>query len=544
MPTGGAVHLGKVLPQAQGLAEPDVRVLPPSWHAGLGPQAVVDGFLRAMVNDDDDYAIARSYLTPTAAGQWRPSAGVTTYDDGSVHEVAAATGRGSRVTVSLSAPQVGYIDERGDYEPTPGTVRAAFVVARQQAGSWRIERLPDGVLMSVSDAQRSFRVADVYFLSRDRSRLVPEQVLLQSSPRGVATALVTALLNGPSRWLRPVVRSAVPAGTTLIGNVPVHDNGLADINLSASVRTASASDLRALSAQLVWTLHQVNSVASVRLLADGAPLPVPDVNPRQSVTSWGRFDPAPAPSTDAVLYVDNGRLRSTGPDAGIVARSDPGDVVAAARSADGRTLAVVQGPPGAERLLVGATGSTLLPRLRAQTFTPPTFDAVGDVVSVAAGAGARRVVGVSPAGGTVRYEVDQSLLAGPVEALRISPDGSRAAWVSGAGRLLVARMTGTVIDAARGVAPVLNQVLGVTWADADTLFVTASASGAARQVVQLDPLGYTLRPILTEGVRGAPVDVSAAPHTRLLVTTADGSVWIDAGTWRRLATGTAAVHSG
>lgn len=543
MPTGGAVHLGKVLPPAQGLAEPDVRVLPPTWHNGLGPQAVVDGFLRAMVNDDDDYAIARSYLTSSAAAQWRPSAGVTTYDDGSVRESATA-GPGGRATVTLTAPRVGRIDERGDYDPAPGSVGATFVVTRQTPGSWRIDRVPDGVLMSLSDAQRSFRAADVYYVARDRSRLVPEQVLLQSSPRGVATALISALLNGPSRWLRPVVRSAIPAGTTLIGNVPVHDNGLADVNLSASARLASAADLAALSAQVVWTLHQVTNVTAVRILADGAPLPIPDVPPRQPVTSWSRFDPSPAPSNDSVVYADGGHLRATGRDSALVARSDPGEVVSAGRSSDGRILAAVQGPPGGERLLVGRAGERLSVLLRADSITPPTFDAAGNVVAVIETGSGQRVIGVATNGDVVHYQTDPALLAAPVTALRISPDGTRAALVTAPGSLLVARVTAATMTAPRALAPSLTGVRGVTWADADSLLVTAAGVAGGRQVVQLDPVGYTLRPILVEGVRGAPVDVSAAPRQRLVVTTDAGGVWVDAGRWEQVATGTAAVHSG
>src|SRR5947209_15544557 len=77
MPTGGAVHLGRALPAPGGLGDPDVRVLPPSWRTGLDPVGVVTGFLRAMVNDDDGYAIARTYLASAFAHRWRPETGVT-----------------------------------------------------------------------------------------------------------------------------------------------------------------------------------------------------------------------------------------------------------------------------------------------------------------------------------------------------------------------------------------------------------------------------------------------------------------------------------
>jgi hypothetical protein len=546
IPTGGAVHLGRALPGPGGLDDLDVRVLPPLWHAGMSPEDVVTGFLRAMVNDDDDYIIARSYLTAAASLRWRPSSGVTTYDDSALQP--SETRSGSARIIRLRAPRLGHVDARGDYVPEPGALDTSFTVVRS-AGSWRIDKLQDGVLLSESDAQRTFRPADVYYLNRSGKTLVPEQILLQSAQKGVATALVTALLSGPSSWLAPAVRTAAPARTSVIGNVPVHDNGIADVNLSSAIRLASPADLAAFSAQVVWTLRQVLDVTAVRLLAEGAPLQVPDVPTRQPITSWSQFDPSAPPASRDVLYVHAGHLAATGGDAAELARSDPGNVVYVARSRDGATLAVVQRHGAGVRLLTGRLGHPLVAHVAAATMTPPTFDAGGDALTVVTRRGGRWVVAVTPSGAVRRAAADPILTAQPVTALRISRDGARVAAVVGTGRLLIGRVTMTSgavgLNGFLAVAPTLHGVSGVAWAGADDVVVTASSTEAGqRQIVETDTEGYTLRQVPLDRMRGVPIDISAAPGQPLVAVTADGVIWTNVEGWRVVGAGTAAVHSG
>lgn len=545
IPTGGAVHLGRALPGPGGLDDLDVRVLPPLWHAGMSPEDVVTGFLRALVNDDEDYVIARSYLTGAASLHWDPSSGVTTYDDSAAQP--SETGSGGARVITLHAPRIGHVDARGDYNPVPGALDASFTVLHS-GGDWRIDKLPDGVLLSESDAQRTFRAAAVYYLNRAGKTLVPEQILLQSAQKGVATALVAALLSGPSSWLAPAVRTAAPPRTTLIGNVPVHDNGIADVNLSSSIRLASPADLAAFSAQVVWTLRQVLDVTGVRLLAEGAPLTVPGVPTRQPMTAWDRFDPSAPPSTRDVLYVHHGHLAATGGDVTALAHSDPGHVLYVARSRDGDILAVVQRQGARVRLLTGRLGRALQPRVTATTLTAPTFDAAGDVVAVGTGRVGRYVVAVTPAGEVKRVTADPTLTQQPVTALRISRDGARVAAVVGDGRLLIGRVTtvsGTQsLNGFRAIAPTLHGVSGVAWAGADDIVVTAAAPAGQRQIVETDTDGYAVRQVALDRLRGQPVDVTASPGEPVVAVTDQHLIWTDVEGWRLIAGGTGAVHSG
>ena len=544
MPTGGGVHLGRALPAPGGLSDPDVRVLPPSWHTGLDPVSVVTGYLHAMVNDDDDYAIARSYLTAAGSARWHSSTGVTTYDSVSLRRSGGTSS--SPATVVLRTARIGHIDRRGDYEPDPGTLVAGFSVTRGRDG-WRIDRPPDGVLLRASDMQRSFTPVDVYYLNRPGSTLVPEQIFLPNSQRGVATALVAALFNGPGSWLAPAVRSIAPARVNIVGNVPVDASGVADINLSSSIRQASESELASLSAQLVWTLRQVPEVAWVRLLADGAPLSVPGVPARQPITSWSRFDPSAPPSSSAVLYVRAGHLAATGGDAGALARSDPGRAVSVARSRDGATIAVVQQVGAGVQLLTGGLGHRLTARLSAATMTPPTFDADGDVITVTSGRAGRRVMAVTPSGAVRRLVVDATLPAGQVSALRISRDGARVAALVGSGTLVVGRVGEgqgvPSLSGFRSIDPSLNGVQGLSWTAADTIAVTAAGVPGRRQIVETDFDGYASRVIAVDQMRGSPVDVSGAPGQPLYAVTDRGVIWVDVEGWRRVGTGVAVVHS-
>jgi hypothetical protein len=541
MPTHGAIHLGRAVSAPGGLADLDVRVLPPSWHAGMAPGEVVAGFLRALVNDDDDYAIARSYLTPGGMRSWHPDKGITTYDDTSSRTSVS----GSRVTIR--APRLGRIDQRGGYEPMPGTLASTFTMTKI-SGSWRIDKLADGVLLSATDAQRAFRLANVYYLNRSGTTVVPDQVLLQGSQRGIATALMSALLAGPSAWVAPAVHTALPSGTALIGTVPVHDDGVADVNLSASVRSASPQDLMAASAQITWTLRQVPGVTGVRLFADGAPLSAPGVPARQPVASWPSYDPSAPPATGALIYVTHQHLRATGSSAATIARSDPGHVVSAAESRDGSVIAVVRQVGAQQDLLVGRPGERLERRLTATTMSAPTFDVDGAVVTVVNGAGGRRVVAIDRDGHSRMIATDADLSRNPVTSLRISRDGSRVAAVVGSGALLVGRVAGRGSSEAfggfRAVLPGAHSVEGVSWSDADTLVVTAVSGSSRRDVVETDTAGYFVRIVDTVPVHGRVVNVAAAPGRPLVVATETGELWSSATGWVSVAPGGAPAYAG
>ncbi|MCA1823715.1 MAG: LpqB family beta-propeller domain-containing protein [Frankia sp.] len=547
IPTGGAVHIGRELPAGRGIGDVDVRALPPAPQPGMTPSDVVHGFLRAMVNRDGNYEIARSYLTRSAATSWNTAAGLTTYDDGAVEVVTVATTSSTR-TLRVTAPRIGLIDQRGDFTPRGGTVRSTLQLVRQ-GGEWRIDRLPSGVLLSTLDAQRSFRLADAYYPSRSSSALVPEQIVLRPQPRGVATAVVRALLAGPGPAIASAVRTAFPTGTALVGNVPVDPAGVAEVNLSASVRRASSVQLQELSAQVIWTLRQLTEISAVRLLVDGAPLAVRGVPLVQPITAWSSYDPAAPPATTSALFGTATGWRA-------VPRSDASiaghrSLQSIALSHDGRRYAGVRRSGRGVELVLGTPGQKPTLAMSADTLTPPTFDRAGDAFVVATRGARRWVARVAPDGRTAEVVVEPALLTQPIQRLRLSRDGARVAAVVGAlgsGQLLVGRVTvgarDLSFDGFRNPLGRFADVRGVAWDGADQLVVTARDAAGGRELVAVDIDGYAPRTVSTAGVRGEPSDVAAAPgRPRLIV--AGSSVWVEAGPsgWRRLGRGDQPVYA-
>lgn len=544
IPTGGAVHVGRAVPLVGGGDQVDVRILPKGPVAGMAPADIVRGFLRSMVDSDGDYEVARTYLTARASSGWRPTT-VTTYDDSSARLVSSSRSARSEV-LDLVAPSLGDIDGRGDFTARPGRLDQPFTVVKQ-GSAWRIDRVPNDVVLSTSDTQRAYHLLNVYYPNRLATALVAEQVLLRPEPPGLTTALVRTLVDGPGPWIAPAVRSAFPVGTDLLGNVPIDPNGTAEVNLSGTVRQASPQQLRALFAQVVWTLRQVPTITSVRVMADGSPLATPSGGDVQPITSLQAWDPAAPPSTTAAVYEAGGFVRST--TGSLRGLPDAGRLLFPVVSHDARTIAGVRAAGRRVALVTAHVGSAPRVRLTALTMTPPTFDPSGDVYTVVTDAGGRRVVEIAPDGSVHPVTAAPLLTRHPVQEIRLSRDGARIAAVVGTfgsarvyvGRVLADR-EGTRFDTFRSVLPSATDVRGVAWTWTDgvaQVVVTADAGSGQRVVLAVDPDGYlsaTPNTIDTTGVIGQPVDVSALGPSLAVV--ADGVVWQrSAVRWRRIGPG-------
>src|SRR3954462_1287610 len=404
IPTRGAVHVGRPLSAVGGLGDVDVRVQPPQARPGMSSTDVVRGFLRAVVNSDGNYEIARSYLTSRAAQGWDADC-ITTYDDGSVQLAATTDGNKSR-SVKLQVARRGFIDARGQFSPQEGPLRATFRLVRSH-GDWRIDKLPDGVLLSTSDTQRALRLATVYFVDRGHRWLVPQQLLMRPQAVGFTTAAVRALLAGPGPWLAPAVHTGFPRGVTLLGNVAVGQTGVAEVNLSSAVRQASGPQLRELAAQLVWTLSQDSQITSVRLLADSSPLNVPTAPAVQTRETWADFDPAPPVDLPAFFAgIDGWRSTTGGSNPSLQSAAGLSDL---AMTSDGRILGAIGGRPGRARLLTWHSGGRPETRLSARTLTPPATDRSGNVFVVAGNGRTADVVAFTSSG--ARLRVDAPALA-------------------------------------------------------------------------------------------------------------------------------------
>ena len=303
LPTSGPVRAGRDLQ-----ADPDdvgVRVIGQPPVPGSRPQDIVRGFLQAGADFVNDHAVARLYLSPAARERWKPSTGTAVYDRSNAPFAVEPTGDGK---VELTATEVASIDGQGHYRRTPaGTpLERPFTMTRID-GEWRIASLQNGLVLTQSDVQETFRQLNLYFLAPSRRVLVPDTVFLPAAP-GLSTALVTRLLGGPTEELAAATTTAFLRGTSLaVSSVPVRD-GIAQVNLDASALKADGAARALMSAQLVWTLKQLPEFQGLQLSVEGDDLSVPGQGQVQSRDAWGALDPAGLDQGVDAVAVRGGRL--------------------------------------------------------------------------------------------------------------------------------------------------------------------------------------------------------------------------------------------
>ncbi|MDO4254147.1 MAG: LpqB family beta-propeller domain-containing protein [Kocuria sp.] len=263
IPTTGPVH--QVEAPVASSSETSVESTVAGPEDGMSPEEIVRGFLAAGAGQENDYGVARQFLTAELASDWRPYARTVVFSG------AAGIQQGldeQQVRVSVDARAV--IDNNGVMQrQDAGSSEAMDVELTQVDGQWRISKVPDGVLIPAANLDELYRPYNVYFLGADDETVVADPRWFPDRP-GVSTSLVRALLDGPAPYLDGAVSSAYPGDTELEGaSVPVQD-GTATVSLD--VPNYSALDVatnREMYSQLTLTLLALDNVESVDLLAGG-----------------------------------------------------------------------------------------------------------------------------------------------------------------------------------------------------------------------------------------------------------------------------------
>jgi len=531
LPLAGGVQEPRDAPAAQ-QRRGDIQVLPPGPRDDASPAQVVRAFFGAQSNPDESHAIARSFLDRERRGSWRDGPQVTVFDGALTIEAL-----GRKDTVVVTGRRVGRIDVDGSYQREAGTLSVTVRLRQEASGRWVITEVPDGLLLSAADRDRSFLARNVYFLAppgpgEASAHLVPDPVFVGVTA-DPADALVRRLLAGPSRPLGDSVQSAVPKGTGLIRPVRTDAAGIVTVDLSGPLADLPRRQREQLSAQLVWTLRGVGAdFSKLRLLGDGQPVPVSagGDNGLQDRSDWGSFDPDGLSPRAPALYVAGRRLRSLD---GALANSPVSDDegtqlvdIAAMAPGDG-TLAVLTRVGREWQLRTGPEGGPFgQPRWRGPSLSSPSWGS-GErgVWFLAAG----RVL-LAPANGRpVEVQVDDVERLGPVVGLRVSRDGARIALIAGAGRqrqLLVGRVrvAGTRVQVVglRAVAPGVEDVSDVSWDSATTLVVLGRVSGpAAALPIRVAVDGSSVAPLIRVGLETTePRSLAAAPGRPLVVAAA------------------------
>ncbi|MFP5416199.1 MAG: LpqB family beta-propeller domain-containing protein [Actinomycetes bacterium] len=524
VPTSGPVTRASAAP---GRVNPGVEIAPAPPGLDATPIEVVEGFLHAMASWQPNYAVARAYLTEDASSRWRPDAGVRIYAQGNP---VVATDSGAM----LRAPVVGTLDAAGAYRQSAGMLSHDFGLVLDARGQWRVGNPPDGLVISEYLFSSAFARVTAYFFAPGGGWLVPDP---RYFPRGAQAreGAARAVLGGATEWLAPSVGGAHPGA--LLDRVDLSPAGVVQVVLRKGANDLGDAERVALTAQLVWTFRQFESVVGVQIAWRGEePWLIAPYGRSIPVTAFPEADPTDRQASRQLFAVMGGRLvRATegpqGMDNLVVAPGVTNASLAAVRSDALLAAAVVDDRSG---LVLAPLGEPDVSPLGGSVgLRRPHFDRRGDLW-VVNDAGAMALVSVDA---SWREVAVAGLGEGRVEAFRVAPDGARMA-------LVVQRPTGQravglarVVRGADGAVSLEGwreltvttssvgpaNVLDVGWRAPDSLLVLV-ADGRTTTVLAVAQDGSTVAPI---GPSTTPdlVELAVAPGVPPMVRAANGDVW-------------------
>jgi hypothetical protein len=477
----------------------NVQVQPPG--PGDKPRDIVEGYLRATSNYQPNYSVARQYLSQMAAEKWSPESGVSIY-------TGSPTATAKPESVTLTGRLVGELLPDRTYIAQDQDLQIDFRLV-QENGEWRISNPPPGLMVVEYSFTSFYQPYDLYFVGNGTS-LVPDHIYLPalSNPANVASALMKALLKGPSKWLKPAVASAIPPNTSLsVDSVTITD-GIAEVPLSDSVLALPGPQRGLLAAQIVYTLKQVGGVRGVVIKVNEQPYRVPDSDPTSltiSVDAISRnIDPVPFVSEDQLYAVRGGAVElvrtttdtpDTEPLPGPLGKGAfPVDALAVsvtntdlAITTDRRTVlrraSIATGEPGTPKTLLSGVTDLLRPQ----------FTRYDEIWEIGRQGGPQQRMWMFT---DKKIDVVTSVLGdAEVTAFKISPDGTRMALVrrtanegSELGLAKIVRSPDKItvvgwqaLKTAQSTMPPIRTIADVAWLDATELLVLGAADPVSAQ---------------------------------------------------------------
>lgn len=529
LPRNGAIGIGQEIQ-----FESDSNYLyysPSSPSEGDAPQQIVSGFLSAGNGPQNDYSVARSFLTTGFQPEWKPSNEVLIQDGVPSFRFVSDTQATAEITVSA------VIDAHGSYQAQPaGTKRYLNFTLAKQAGQWRISDAPNLTVLIRPNFSVLFKAYQLYFFDQNHTTLVPD-VRWFPSRTSTATHLVQALLQGPKPWMSDALAWDFPPGTTLnLDSVTVAD-GEAKVDLSSQAVGASSQQLRFMKAQIKATLLQIPSVTAVTISINNSPQSISDL--RANIPNAMAASPVTLDPTG--IYGSSGQP--------IVSLNSAGSNLLA----DATDFAL---NTAADNLALLSGGSLYRIRLNALDKSPkvvdnrvnllaPEFDSYGYLWSVGSSVSS---AWLSVGAQTSHRISTRNLMTTAVKAFSISPDGARVAvlyagtspgvWVHTVKR----NSDGQPLELGAGIK--LDNEAGapisVQWADAVNLAVLTKFDGEGVRPTVVMLGGETkIYPVILGGAK--MLANLATPN--ILVIRRDGTVFAyKSNSWVQIAQSVRAIH--
>ncbi|HEU4666698.1 MAG TPA: LpqB family beta-propeller domain-containing protein, partial [Arthrobacter sp.] len=259
IPTSGPV--GKSSEGSAGNVSAPV-FLPAAPQPGALPETIIDYFYRAGSGYEDDYAVARQYLTQASSVSWKPDQRALVYREARV----VATDTENVYNYELDVAYT--VDADGIATQSPeGTIENIPVTLTQVDGEWRISDLPDGTAIAEETFKVIYGAYPIYFYDPTFTFAVPDVRWFIKNK--TVKAMTSALLAGPAPYLRGAVASAFPSGIKLAReSVPVV-SGAAQVDLTAKeLMETSPEDRLRMQMQLTLTFRSQPDVVNVELRAN------------------------------------------------------------------------------------------------------------------------------------------------------------------------------------------------------------------------------------------------------------------------------------
>lgn len=398
---------------------PYVQALPPAQDATA--QQVVSGFVQAGVGSEEDFAVARSYLTEDMSARWRPASGITIYSSSQELEVREV----DETSMVLVLQVVALVDGEGTRSVLSGPVsRDVKIVMELVQEQWRISEVPDGIYLSEAAFETLFAPARLYFLDARGRHLVPDHRWF-SLQRGVS-AVLEALTAGPAAFLRGAVHSAVPDDPAVSGaEMSTGTDGIPEVTVPAVITSLTPQTRARALAQIESSLRSLRTLSGIRLVRDGQEYAPDDGDGVDRALPGHR--PIAAGPTGIVSLADpstDAAASQLVPDLADRELSSPviaQDGVRAAALADGSSVVLLASTDSSVPVREAATGGV---------FVPPRLDDAGFVwTSTRQSAGV--LLALSAEGPELDAKVDAPWLLGrEVRALDIAADATRMAVLS------------------------------------------------------------------------------------------------------------------
>ena len=517
-----------------------------SPQPGAAPRTIVQDFLSNSELADTRTQVAQAFLTRDMYQRWNGGT-ATILSNLTIGNFESNSNVG---TVQVSGQKVGTIDATGVYTPDVqgsgngglGSQSVSVPIGlRQVTGQgWRIDNIPNGLLVDAGDFQRFFSQRTLYFFDSTEERLVADpRWTSYSDPALLAKWLGTQLAGGPRPELATATNTELPTQTsTAPTQVTVTLGSPAQIQLPGAAQLQGTTRVR-LATIVAYTMLPVTS-GNIEIVHNGRPVAIPGIGTGFTASEFSGAV-APANESPSVYYLLDGRVVDVdGKSVGAPTTYDLTSVALARVNTDDLRIAGTFGTGRNAGLVVGTFASGLHETSVRGELSRPSWAPRRDEVWVGRGNSLFRV-DLHGKATAVQLAAATGAVRGNVIAVRFSPDGGRIALVlaSEDGSQIwigsVARNQQTQQVTVDGLAPISPQgvtITDVAWNDQLNLFAIgrdASTGVASVYETHVDGSLWTSRG--TSNLPPTPDSITVAEKEAAWVS-AGGTVWEQAaGSW-------------